>query len=397
MGTPFYSKQWVLSPSRSVRFLSYLANNLVVFPALLAVTWLMMPPLGFAFYSLPVTAWNVLTRFGEGPYWANRIGWSISAWPWWLIGLWVGIATLAFLRGYLESRRINTNIYFRSNPAPGEPLRCLTISAHLLDEALLALSAETIVYALLVPKIWDLIGMRRRSFHDLLSSSSTGQAPIGAEEAENIAAYKKYSVLLLRAILGLLYMVTVHWWWRYVVRLLVAPLAVGLVMNVVMSTAYGLPPRELRRARIHVSSSLDLPGAFDVEEWSIGKEVLDESASSAPAPQSAEEISTRYKHLVDDTELKLKVKESVACKALFSWERVQSFMPEMYDRYLRSFSAEAKGSALDRDKFQREVARMWFTLQERTKEVIGAVELNHSLYYANPRVIQRIADFLADR
>jgi len=51
----------------------------------------------------------------------------------------------------------------------------------------------------------------------------------------------------------------------------------------------------------------------------------------------------------------------------------------------------------DEHEYCRELARIWFTLQERAKELVGAVELNHSLYYANGRVIQRIANFLVKR
>jgi hypothetical protein len=68
----------------------------------------------------------------------------------------------------------------------------------------------------------------------------------------------------------------------------------------------------------------------------MGEELLDESTAPARPPQSAEETLKRYKHLVDDAELKRRLDESAASDSLFSWKRVEAFVPEMYDRYRRS-------------------------------------------------------------
>jgi hypothetical protein len=80
---------------------------------------------------------------------------------------------------------------------------------------------------------------------------------------------------------------------------------------------------------------------------------------------------------------------------VFSWQRVEAFIPEIYERYRQSFALEASGGRLDLPEFSRHLARVWFTLLERGKEMTGAVELNHSVYYANPQVIRRVAAFLA--
>jgi hypothetical protein len=76
-------------------------------------------------------------------------------------------------------------------------------------------------------------------------------------------------------------------------------------------------------------------------------------------------------------------------------------MPLLYRRYRQSFAYEAAPDdtggrqPIDEGSFERELARTWFTLEERAREVSGAVELNHALYYSNPDVIARIAAFLA--
>jgi hypothetical protein len=406
MGTPFYHKRWVVSRHRGARFLAYLAGCLLAAPALFGLTWLVMPLFGLIFHSLTFTAWNVVTRFGMGPYWVRSIGWNVFTWPKWLIGLWLGMCVLFVLIGYRESRRFNTNMYFSSNSAfrkePAEPsgwrperLPCLVISANLLDEALLALSAEALVYALLVPRVWDLLGLAPRSWGDMLSAASGHRPPAGAEEPQSVAGYRELTLLGIGGVLLLLYLVLVHWWWRYVVRLLLAPRAVALLMGVITTAAFGVPASELRRSRIEVSSSLDMPEVFDVEEWLVGDEVLKQSTSASLPPVSAKETWKGYQHLVDAAELERKITESAKAHSVFSWQRVEAFIPEIYERYRQSFALEASGGGLDLPEFSRHLARVWFTLLERGKEMTGAVELNHSVYYANPQVIRRVAAFLA--
>jgi hypothetical protein len=51
---------------------------------------------------------------------------------------------------------------------------------------------------------------------------------------------------------------------------------------------------------------------------------------------------------------------------------------------------------LTREQYEDQLARAWFTLEERAKETFGAVELIHCLYYTNPTVIEEISRFLAE-
>jgi hypothetical protein len=75
-------------------------------------------------------------------------------------------------------------------------------------------------------------------------------------------------------------------------------------------------------------------------------------------------------------------------------------LPTLYRRYESGFVLEdsssfAGGSAkLGPEEFGEGLARICFTAEERIKEIIGAVELTHSLYYSNDGVIRAIVRFL---
>ena len=195
--------------------------------------------------------------------------------------------------------------------------------------------------------------------------------------------------------LGVCYVTLVYWRWRPLAAKVLVPRATQFIVNVFGSVAFGLPANELRRSRIQVSPSLDIPDVFDVETWPVTPDLLDESMALGRPAANAQESLRRYQHLVNDEELDRRIAGDAGRHSHLSWAQLETHLPVMYDGYCRSFALENGTVPLDEAGYRREVAQIWFTLQERTRELVGAVELNHSLYYANPHVVRRIADFLA--
>ncbi|MEA1988531.1 MAG: hypothetical protein U9N57_04895 [Pseudomonadota bacterium] len=191
-------------------------------------------------------------------------------------GLFIG--TFGFLAGYFDSQRFNTYVYFGSNSALLQLLRqvsrarveripCLVISARFLDEALLALSAEAVAYALLGPRIRDFFGLpAERSMADgqpvfLKKASRLGRCmikirmwslallgwlsnqfygrtpPIGAQDSDTVGPYKFFGMFVLRLGLGLCYLLLIYWWWQPIARLVLIPRTRRLIMNVLSSFA----------------------------------------------------------------------------------------------------------------------------------------------------------------
>lgn len=426
LGTPFFRKQWALSRFRLIRFLRGLRSYALAFPALLAAMWMVMPMFAFFYYSIPVRLWRSLSRAGDRS-WPTWLDWDVSSWPKWLLVVWIAFSLLGVLIIYAsESKLFNTNIYYssralyhrlrrRATAPTDERIPCLVISANLLDEALVGLSTEALVHALLVPRVRDFFGLSvPRSDAETVASRvrallvglrsrfagplEAGEAPaIGTEESLTLKAYQRFGVFVVALVPLLFYFIAVYWWWRPFTRFVLVPRATKLLMSVVNSATFGLTARELRRARISVSASLDMPELFDTKEWPVTTQLLDRSQPLESRSGAAHESRQRYLHLTDEEELDKKIAESAAADSLLSWKRLAQYEPKLYKDYLRSFEIEKEAQPLDEAGFGRELARIWFTLAERAKELVGAVELNHSIYYANARAISEIAGFLAGR
>lgn len=83
------------------------------------------------------------------------------------------------------------------------------------------------------------------------------------------------------------------------------------------------------------------------------------------------------------------------------WQKIATQAELLYARYDAGFMCEpnkvfgTRISQLTYEQFKQELALNWFTVNERLKEICGAVELTHSTYYSNQEVIEAIARFLS--
>ena len=433
LGTPFYRKHWIGPQKAGGRVTKYAVKNLPAAVGLLAVFWLVVPLFSMLLYSLPIAVSNLYSNPGSDDFWVVGVGWDITEWPIVVTAGWLFFCTLAFLIGYLERKRFNTDIYFSADSSLHQLLRngdelvnhrprCLVVS-HFVDEAYLGISSADFVYSLLKPTIADVIEPSGPSFfttipnstdEDLdrgfkgfvrsvslgllalwrdwikISMSSRQPLAIGESRTMGMGYIEAYAMLFLvpfRFVMGVLYIFTVYWWWRPLVHFVIVPRATQITSNVFSSIAFGIPVSELGASRIEITDKLDMPEVFAVKEYEL---VVDESMKSLQRSNPKE----RYIYVGDDKALKGKIDESREKKNLLSWTKVEPYLKQMYQRYLNSFSLNPSGEPVERDKFDRKLERLWLKLQDRAEEVADTVRLVHSRYYIETRCIEEIAKFL---
>jgi len=127
------------------------------------------------------------------------------------------------------------------------------------------------------------------------------------------------------------------------------------------------------------SHKIDQPKWFMETAWDVGKDLL---ASAAGRDSSGQAWTNRYSFLWDEVERRQRLESS--------WlrEHLQAQTQTILARYRRIPNVDV---AILEDT----IVNTSLVLEERVKEVIGAVELTHSSYYTNETVIRGIARFIA--
>jgi len=440
LGTPFLVKRWRVPRTQWLNALQSASEYLWYLPFAVLQTYVGLMLLGSL---LSLTPWV------SGPA-VNPL-----RWPWWLQLIGVLQAVSQYFFPQVEKRKRNTNVYFdfrghRRDVALTIPrIPALVVTAKFLDEALLALSSDVVAHASLLPKLEEVFyaeaeqrllkayreapkGARWRSLKKALRMSSRASTGQRVGEDPSIRApivYFRGARFIQRFVPKLLYTLALPVWvpFRY---FLLVPIMRNMVVSITSSNAYGLPVLELRNARVYAESRLNLPAVFDEHHLDIAEMLLQgtrgKTATSPAVRPRADTVERRYAHLLDNAVLETKRRHSMASKGDNAWKRIVAAIPVLYDQYestlplenlpgpgdelahlteviARSFGIpvgrldrkDERESTLSREDFETRLAQIWFTLEERIKEVSGAVELNHSLYYSNPYVLEEIAKFLA--
>ncbi|MCH9004759.1 MAG: hypothetical protein IH838_05645 [Proteobacteria bacterium] len=404
LGTPFYRKQWLASPRAFVRIIFWILR--------------MSPTLPFhallPYFSILVWGWILaITPWVTGP------SWNPFEWPTWLVLLWFGVSIGALAADWTHGKKRNENVYFSSQDfyqsllerranrstvgqvQEANKVEALVVTAKYLDEALIGLSAEPLLYATLIPQVRSLLYAR--------------PTPIRGGDSGTVGSGGGFSTIywvpirfIGRVLTNAAYVIVLPFW-SPLRSFVLEPLLREIVVRIVCSAAYGIPADQLRGARIWVRDSLDLPEVFDELYWDISGAVLQDNSGDGrkqdSSQASVDKVSGRYSHInnLDELRRKVQIRKSLAsedAQASSGWQKFWSALPSLYRRYESGFALEdnmgpdGHSPKLEREEFSEELARIWFTAEERIKESIGAIELTHSLYYSNNEVIRAIARFL---
>jgi len=403
LGTPFMRKQWIGSPDRWLRLLDRFIRN---FPS--------VPGFLFGVYVLLLIYSGILSLIPG----IHFIGINPIYWSRWL-QFFLGLILLAGGCSELNTEsRYNTNVYFDemnlNNATLPEAIPSLVVSAQFLDEALLALSSESIVEAHIVPRIDELLRPERdwaihgeiknffskfwfMSCDPVENNSAKPVSPkqkttIGLKTDSNSVFYWTLTSKFFKSIFIIAYYLNLVPWALF--RKIVAwPLLNRTISEATTAAAFGLPACEVSNARIEVSCHIGVPMIF--------KETFhDVSLIAVQTPPFRTDTPTgdkRYDYLFNNDAFEHRLGREESTK-MSTWLSVKEKLPDLYSRYVKSFTFEKEGSnqvqPVTFTTYEIALARIWFTLIERIREASGAIELVHSTYYSNPTVINAIANFI---
>lgn len=357
LGTPFYRKVW----RRRRRVVSLLRR----LPGTIVAVSLMSLPLIYASVMLYSAVLAVLPS-------VTMLSWNPVAWPTWLKALTILSAIIALVMFAAEADTQDTNLYFDelavSRSRPHMPIPALVISANRLDEALVALSAEPFAFALLVPQ---LRAMLVRPTRWSLPEHPAGRVTTTSAGGDALLRFVLQSMSNIGYALVAPFWIPLRNW-------LVTPLLTEVLLNTINASAFGIPPDELSTARCVVGSRLGIPAWFEERYRDVAQLLLHAPPQTAPAVR-ADAAAARYEFLSIDERLEEKMRSSVL------WKKLQGSLPDLRRRY----------AAQDAGMDDRDLALNVVALEERLKETVGNIDLNHSWYYTNEDVIRMIADFIA--
>jgi hypothetical protein len=290
---------------------------------------------------------------------------------WTILLAWIAAAIYLYWRlTHLYEVWDDTNIYFdlprqyaTAGGAARRRCRLLAIHATFLDEALLALSTEPLLYGELKPRLG-------RPFSPALSwrprTLAAGVRPIAQPLMPTVA-------MLIRLGLELAFRWAANVLWTVPLKLLAwffSPLTRRLILSAVrramLGSSLGLPDNEIRNATIDVAVA-PAPSAFlDIQAWDATQYLIEQPRALAVLATTRPE----WGFLWDEQLLTKEVQLSRL------WAR---FRPA-----LRGRREESDPNAV------RRMQRLCIALERRVREAAGLVPLNHSAYYENTQVIERI-------
>ena len=151
------------------------------------------------------------------------------------------------------------------------------------------------------------------------------------------------------------------------------------LVRVVASPAMGISAREFSSALITAQQSIGYPKFFEEKVWDASEELLTSPLRTLDPMESA---TFRYSFLWQREEFIKREEQS------WLWKQLKSSVPDIERRY-RYFLAA------DGINIRKRLLTTVLVLEERMRELIGATGLMHSAYYSNPRVIEKIAEFIA--
>ncbi len=365
LGVPFLQKRWRVHDLSTARLLSLLGG--AVFGVLLAAA-----ALHYALFAVGalIHSWTTAVPFA---------GWHPSEWPewhWWLLlAIFALLSSIMLLdRLRLGPPRADANHYFdilnssMSIDGRATALESLVISARQLDEALLALSADPFVHARVLPLLDELTRPKPPQRPRRRGGRGAGVSKLASSEFfREIARLPLLPLQILArgvATTGL-----------FLLRPVLVPLLGSAFQRVASAAGSGLPTHEMSMAFVQVTEGICESRIFRPEwAWDVSRRL----SGIAITRPGASDAGSRFEFLWDD--------EALATRAARSdtWSGLEDRVPDILGR----FAAEERPEEL------RRLMRVCLMLEERVRELGGAVELAHSQYYGDPEVVAAVARFL---
>jgi hypothetical protein len=353
MGTPFYYKRW-LPVARLGRPVTLFINFLVY----LCLIYLLMSGAIF------LVGLGDFEGFNPPRWRAGDLGFVVGA---------AAFLTIVFLKVSDQGYR-DVNMYYTTAPAnqlewtldknvqKAPPLDALVLSAGLLDEALMGLSTEPLVYGFLSPELKKRLNP---PFFPSGPPKRSGEDPIVA-----IAKRSVWGVIHFVLAPVKIFSWASRWWTQ--------PRLTELMLDLVSAAGFGLPSYEFSHAAVTPKKELDVPGIFEAGEVVSVTKLFAKTRLVAPSPATP----AQFDFLWDQTALEERLKES------FTWRRIEPYLDELRARRGRGDNQS------ELEKFELEVNRLCAMIDVRVREFAGMVELFHSEYYANDKIIEAIARFI---
>jgi hypothetical protein len=146
--------------------------------------------------------------------------------------------------------------------------------------------------------------------------------------------------------------------------------------SLMLAQASGLPPHEFNSANLAVRPDIRVPGVFDEGKvWDVA-----ELVAGAPSLLPAEVEKERYAFLWSPDTLAERLAQSRI------WPRLDT--PEYWSMLTRE-----RGYSLGEEEFLG-LKRACLVIEEKARELGGAVQLTHSGYYGHPAIVDAVAAFL---
>jgi hypothetical protein len=245
----------------------------------------------------------------------------------------------------------------------------------LLDEVLLGLSTEPIVYGLLAPRIRTLFQPRQ----------SITREPIGVDRGDltgvitEAAGWLARTCWQLTAGLRRAISQATAWLHRPLTSLLVST-AESFVLRIISSAAFGVPPQEFSDSRIVAKKAVGVPAYFSEVDRDVTSLFQAAASDGGRRDRVIEPFDVRrYAFLSDDRLLDAIAERSSLCGELKKAER------QLTARY-RDYPDGGVG-LLPR------LRRISVTLEHRLGDLVTG--FGHVRYYSMPAVIEMIVQFIA--
>ena len=366
LGTPFIYKRWGVPGQRGrwpkLRW-TYIRVETACWSAILAVIA----------YVLIETAW--FSMVGAASLFHRPIQWPTLdplAWPLWLHIAWLPVLFFAYgLAIQFTSHISEVNLYCEDTftayllseypvpmlSDPVLPLNAFVITSGFLDEVLLGMFCEPIIRAVIDDQVNRLVF----ETHERPNRPPTGIAqgvftPVLVRAMDRARVGARFA---LRPVL-------------WPIKALLARYMRQKLFQLVKTAGYGVQASELRDARVEVDVTPRLRRIIKDNLWIVTGDLAQE-----PPSQAERSAADRYAFLWDRNTLREQASKSPLFEHL--WPLLVRLDP-------------ASGTRLPLDE---RTSVMILTVEERIRELLGLVDLSHSHYYSNEKVIAGIARFIA--
>jgi hypothetical protein len=285
--------------------------------------------------------------------------------------------TYSFRESLIRVKEMESNPFYEGSlksqfevwrSLPRVQMETLVLSGGHLDEALLALSVEPLLRAIVAPEVEKLITPELWPVKPALKVGMSSDQEM-MKKLMRMGAARQYAAAVL--------FYPVNWVRRYILKKPTRSYLMSKLLIIANSIGTGVAANEFERAEIVVRKDLvDEQGFFRVVQMDLEREL-----ASRPLLRETKSSLGNFEYLWNEQALDERLAYS------YLWPKIEAQLPALQDVYRGTALA-----ALVMDT--RRLQRMCVTLDERIRALAGAVEVLHSAYYSHDKVVKDIARFL---